>query len=109
VMGNEMEIGKLSNGASGLLALVATVLVTAALGAVVVVEDVAGLEAAPAPEGMNATNRPAARANPLPIAPSVVRLFRLKTCSFGLSCSTAYEGNDPQAASYGSFARLHRP
>jgi hypothetical protein len=106
VMGNEMEIGNAVNGANGLVegaalgvlvvagALVVAddafgvlVVAGAALGGVVVVGVatllvvtgalVLGVDDA-APAGASPAKRPAARTTPLPIAPSCIRLIRLK-------------------------------
>jgi hypothetical protein len=89
-MGKLMEMGRPKSGASGfepavVAAGVDLVVVTAGVDLVVVVVDAgvtaaafAELDAAPAPAGANPAKSAAARTTPPPMAPSVVRLFRLK-------------------------------
>jgi hypothetical protein len=77
VMGSAIEIGRPSSGAKGLDP--AVVLSGVDLGTTATVElFTKELDAAPAPAGANPAKSAAAKTTPPPIAPSVVRLFRLK-------------------------------
>jgi hypothetical protein len=118
VMGKLMEIGRPKSGASGfepavvVAAGVDLVVVTAGVDLAVVVVVVAAvfaaLDAAPAPAGANPAKSAAARTTPPPMAPSVVRLFRLKMvllCT-RLSMSLLFEraalqGNGCDCPAYG--------
>jgi hypothetical protein len=97
VIGREIESGRATSGANGLEGVVAFAVdlgVTAAVGwvtaTVVVVTLGAETDAAPAPEGTMPTNSVAASNTPPPIAPSDLRLIRLKACSLCLGTRTAY-------------------